>query len=676
MDRTVVDNSPPGSPEPDRPREPGRPPAAFQPRLVDDEPDGSPVERTQIDAAEFGSEEFVNGLLRRRCRALAADGHRQGGPIDDAEGPPPVDRPSPPRGFTHPRFRSDPPDCEPPAPVIPGYDMLGQIGSGGMGAVWKARQTSLDRLVAIKVLPPVFAANGKFIHRFRREAMATARLNNPNIIAAIDVGETHPQHGPPVHYFVMEFVDGESLEEIAQREHRLPSSRVVEIALAVARALDHAWTEAGIVHRDIKPANLLVSKTGVVKVADFGLARCMWESVNLTAAGLAIGTPHYASPEQARGEVAVDARTDIYAPGATMFRRLTGRTPFLGHDAASVMTRHANETAPAPHDVEPNISPELSAVVVRMMARAPDDRYQTLGELIADLERLRKGDRPLAYTRILVEKENSLPPEVFEGVPPPGARARRPRRRPTGQQRSAQWPGVLTALLFIAATGSGLWYAVENYTPKRMTFGPPVAGPGLAAMARSGPAVSFVTSNPGSMVFGGGSFPAALSEASTVQCMVTPKQPGYVYLVLLWADDAGRVRLRLLWPAGEAAPTFSNTLCRLPEDGGFYSLPESARLIAFLAASTATGANRSALLRGLHAAEQRLAADGVQIERRIPTGRTLWYNHHGPGWAIAEDRPATGPTAVALTAACERIADIFDGDAGLCGAALSCTERP
>jgi serine/threonine-protein kinase len=702
MERTVVDDSmadgpeptvrdEPAAPEPGRPPQPGRPPLPFRPRLAEDDAPEAPMDRTVVDRAGAaasapdsdapGGDAFIDQLLRRGRSAVEAAERGFNARADAGDELPPVDQPPQPRGFTHPRFRSDPPEYEEPAPVIPGYEMLGQIGAGGMGAVWKARQTSLDRLVAIKVLPPVLAANGKFIARFRREAMATARLNNPNIISAIDVGETDPAVGPPVHYFVMEFVDGESLEDVAQRERRLPAARVVDMALAVARALDHAWTEAGIVHRDIKPANLLLAKSGMVKVADFGLARCMWESVNLTAAGLAIGTPHYASPEQARGEVDVDARSDIYALGATMFRLLTGRTPFLGHDAATVMARHAREDAPAAHDVDPNVPRELSAIVSRMMQRKANDRYQTLGELIADLERVQKGDRPLAYTRMLVAEEQSLPPEVFDGRPPPGVRARAearrtPRRRTAASGGGMQWPLAAAAVLFVAATGWGLWYVVERHASPRMGSAPAEAGGTTEPASVGGPSVSFVTSSPGSMVFGGGSFPAGLSSASTVRCMITPKEPGYVYLVMAWADaPGGRLRLRLLSPAGDAAPTYTNTLCNLPVDGGFYPLPESDRLVAFLAVSSPTGANRAALVRRLHAAERKLAADGTRVGGRLPAGRTIWFNHHGPGWALDEGRPATGDIAAALAAACERIADAFDGEARLSGAAFSCASR-
>jgi len=572
-----------------------------------------------------------------------------------------------------PRPLPDPSTAAEP-PRIAGYEVLDKIGEGGMGTVWKARQTSLNRVVAIKVLPPLFSRDGKFIERFRREALETAKLNHPNIVSAIDVGVESREGHPDLQYFVMEYVDGDTLESVIIRAGRVKPDRAVEIAAAVAAALNHAWTEAKIVHRDIKPANILITRHGVVKLADLGLARSMRESAHLTTAGLAIGTPHYVSPEQAQGEEAVDVRSDIYALGATLFHMLTGRTPFQGETAHAVMARHVNEDAPFCHDVDPSVPREISAIVAKMMQRAPAERYQTAGELITEFERLRRGERPLAYTRLLDAYESghgasgTRPPEILT----PRALAAAQQRQ---QDRVRHWPHALGVGLFLAAVGVAVWYIAEVRAPAdpaahilRKGSGGDGQVPGPALYANT-VELSLHLLNPNTVVGPGESLRVQLTSASQVRCLVKPAKRACVYLIAVYNDGpGGAVRLAALAPSGDgAARQFENRWNAFPVGGAAYDLPASASTVAFI-----VGASDEVVTPRRMAAElTRIAADlprAARILPRLPAGQTLWYDGAVGTW---------GPGAPAvLGALCDRLGALFEAKgAAFSGAAVSYSAR-
>ena len=267
--------------------------------------------------------------------------------------------------------------------MVGNFEVLEEIGRGAMGAVFKARQVSVDRIVALKVLPPRLAKDEKFIGRFLREARAAAHLNHPNIVQAIDAG-----HAKPYYYFAMEFVDGPSADALLQSEGPLRERRALEIARDVARALDHAH-QADIVHRDVKPDNILIAADGTAKLADLGLAR---ETVDLdsrlTQAGTAVGTPDYISPEQARGEDELDGRTDVYSLGATLYHLVTGSPPYTGKSAVDIMYKHLHDPPPDPRAVNPQVSAGMAAIVSKAMAKRRQQRYANAEALLNDLERL------------------------------------------------------------------------------------------------------------------------------------------------------------------------------------------------------------------------------------------------------------------------------------------------
>ena len=560
---------------------------------------------------------------------------------------------------------------EEPSPTIDGYEIIRKLGEGGMGCVWLARQTSLDRLVAIKVLPAVFSLNKKLVERFRREALATAKLNHPNIVSAIDVGVQKRKDESDLYYFVIEYVDGQSLDEIINGAGKMAPMQATRIAIEVIAGLDHAWTEAGIVHRDIKPANILITRANEVKVADLGLARSSYESADLTTAGLAIGTPHYASPEQALGKAEIDARSDIYGLGATLFHMLTGRLPFEGESGPAVMARHVNEDAPLCSDLDPLIPKGLSAIVAKMMKRDPAERYQTPGEARADLERFAAGDRPLAYTRQIDARERerdpfaSGMPEIFNKEKAAEKRARIERKR------SRHWPHAVAATLFVAAMAFGLWFLTE-YVPPAVT--PPQAV-GRTGATGHGVTLWFDIANPDLVVGTDGSFPASFSAKSNVRCYVRPRTPSHIYVVLIASGGpSGQIALRLLTPDKRSPmPLLANTLTRFPEHGGFYSLPSSARLIGFLAVASESAVARADVAAELVKVSDGLSSGAVGLRAGIPSGQTLWYADPDRGWLTANGKRAAGEAAATLTAVCEKLRAAFDeGAVSMCGAATAC----
>lgn len=273
---------------------------------------------------------------------------------------------------------------------IPGYTILQKLGSGAMATVFLARQLSLDRLVAIKVLPKRFSSNESFIERFYKEGRAAAKLNDPNIVAAYDVNQAGEHH-----YFVMEYVDGETLYDRIKRERRLDEPEALKIVRQVASALRHAH-ERGFIHRDIKPKNIMLGKAGKVKLADLGLARALTDKDAAEAeAGRAYGTPFYISPEQIRGKVQLGPEADIYGLGATMYHMTTGRVPFDGKTPSQVMHRHLRDEVVPPDHVNSKLSAGTAQIIEMMLEKRPSDRYASAADLMEDIDLVLGGRNPL-----------------------------------------------------------------------------------------------------------------------------------------------------------------------------------------------------------------------------------------------------------------------------------------
>ncbi|MBL7107568.1 MAG: serine/threonine protein kinase [Phycisphaerae bacterium] len=272
---------------------------------------------------------------------------------------------------------------------IPGYKIIGMLGKGAMAIVYKARQLSLNREVAIKILPKKFMQNPEYVTRFYKEGQAAAKLNHNNIVQAYDVGEAGGYH-----YFVMEYVKGKTIYDDIAAGKVFSESQALEIVIQVARALNHAHG-CGLIHRDVKPKNIMINSDSVVKLADMGLAR---ETSDIeaakTEAGKAYGTPYYIAPEQIRGEVDIDGRADIYGLGATFYHMVTGRVPFMDEDPSNVMRKHLKEPLIPPDHINSSLSAGVSEVIEIMMAKRKEDRYNDCEELLADLQALSAGQPP------------------------------------------------------------------------------------------------------------------------------------------------------------------------------------------------------------------------------------------------------------------------------------------
>ena len=253
-----------------------------------------------------------------------------------------------------------------------------------MADVFLAHDQLLDRPVAIKVLFPQFASEPAFVERFRREAQAAANLNHPSIVAVYDWGE-HDN----TYFIVMEYVEGRSLAEIIRSEGTLHPDRAAEVATDVAAALGFAHRN-GVVHRDVKGGNILVNQAGQVKVTDFGIARAFGGGDELTQTGSVMGTATYFSPEQAQGKT-VDPRSDLYSLGVVLFEMVTGRPPFLGDSPVAIAYKHVQEAPPRPTSLNPALPQALEAIIARLLAKNPDDRYPSAEELRSELRRFREG---------------------------------------------------------------------------------------------------------------------------------------------------------------------------------------------------------------------------------------------------------------------------------------------
>src|SRR5262249_25375933 len=255
-----------------------------------------------------------------------------------------------------------------------------------MGKVYRARNVTLERIVALKMLAPVFCADEAFVQRFLKEARSAARLNHPNIVQIYDFGSVNG-----IYYLAMEYVKGESLRAYVKRG-RLNERDAVAVIREAVRPLAIAHAE-GIVHRDIKPDNIMLTTKGELKIVDLGIAKRLDEDQDLTQTGQAVGTPQYISPEQVKG-LRVDARADIYSLGATFYHLLTGRPPFKGTSAAMVMTMHLTEPLPDPRTFEPNLSEGVCRILRKMLAKEREQRYSDVAALDLDLYRLQRGEMP------------------------------------------------------------------------------------------------------------------------------------------------------------------------------------------------------------------------------------------------------------------------------------------
>jgi eukaryotic-like serine/threonine-protein kinase len=339
------------------------------------------------------------------------------------------------------------------------YELDGIVGRGGMAEVFRARDIRLDRIVAVKTLRDDLARDQTFQARFRREAQSAASLNHPSIVAVYDTGED--MVGPTnVPYIVMEYVDGQTLRDLLREDRRLLPERAAEITDGVLRALDYSHRN-GIVHRDIKPGNVMLTRTGEVKVMDFGIARAVSDTqATMTQTAQVIGTAQYLSPEQARGE-RVDARSDLYSAGCLMYELLTGRPPFTGDSPVAIAYQHVRENPIPPSQVDPEIPDWADSIVLKAMAKDPAHRYQSAGEMGNDIQRamsgapveapmrgqMYTGTRRMGQSTQLAGPTSAIP--AYSYGPQDGPPDRQDRRR--------MWPWIVVALIALLALAGGIF---------------------------------------------------------------------------------------------------------------------------------------------------------------------------------------------------------------------------
>ncbi len=329
------------------------------------------------------------------------------------------------------------------------YELLEKIGDGGMAVVYKGKDRLLNRFIAVKILRPEFTKDATFVENFKRESQAAAGLSHPNIVGVYDVGREGN-----INYIVMELIEGDTLNKIIEREAPMDYRKVIDISKQVASALRVAHKNK-IIHRDVKPHNIMITNDGVVKLADFGIARAV-NDATLSTGSKIVGSVHYFSPEQARGNY-VDERSDIYSLGIVMYEMLTGKVPFDGDNPVTVALKHINEEITPPRELEPGIPPALERCVMKATSKFQTNRYANADELIQELDNIKfvssvAGDSIFESSEV-VEKRNKrreeLEKDINEAVE---ARERR-------KKKKTRKVIAIVAAIFILLCAAGGGYA-------------------------------------------------------------------------------------------------------------------------------------------------------------------------------------------------------------------------
>ncbi len=331
-----------------------------------------------------------------------------------------------------------------PGVILDDFKLLQRIGRGAMGDVYLARQQSLSRQVAVKVLSPGMTSTPGQVERFRTEMRTLARLQHPNIVTAFYAGHSHG-----VHYLAMSYVGGESIYDRIQRTGYLSEDEALSVVYKVAEALRYAWNAHGLIHRDIKPANIMIDTDGEVKLTDLGISKYVYEETSAAERSSIFGTPHYMSPEQVRGELDIDFRSDMYSLGATLYQMLTGRPPFEAESIEAIMECQLREPPPPVRDARPDLSRGGEQILLTLLAKNRDGRYDSWSDLLAVVHRTLSDQMPMHIA--------ATPPAVTaEQV------IKRDRRR-TLRRRFVLIPLLIGLAAFIGVRGWDLYLQEREY---------------------------------------------------------------------------------------------------------------------------------------------------------------------------------------------------------------------
>ncbi|MBQ6151804.1 MAG: Stk1 family PASTA domain-containing Ser/Thr kinase [Mogibacterium sp.] len=340
------------------------------------------------------------------------------------------------------------------------YELLEKIGDGGMAVVYKGKDKLLNRFVAVKILRPEFTKDATFVENFKRESQAAAGLSHPNIVGVYDVGREGN-----INYIVMELIEGDTLNKIIEKEAPMDYRKVIDISKQVASALRIAHKNK-IIHRDVKPHNIMVTNDGVVKLADFGIARAV-NDATLSTGSKIVGSVHYFSPEQARGNY-VDERSDIYSLGIVMYEMLTGKVPFDGDNPVTVALKHINEEIVPPRELEPSIPPALERIVMKATSKFQTNRYANADELIQDLDNVSFvtaiAPDSIFESTTVVEKRNKRKQDLEKDIEEVVEARERDRKK---KRRKTTAIIIAVVLLLCAAAGGYAAWQMGVFSPTK-----------------------------------------------------------------------------------------------------------------------------------------------------------------------------------------------------------------
>lgn len=277
--------------------------------------------------------------------------------------------------------------------TMAGFVLEQKLGSGGMGEVWLANQTAMDRKVALKILSPGLTNDKEFVDRFMQEVKMSGKMEHPNIVTAFDAGMDKG-----VYYLATSYIDGVELGDKLKIEKIIPEKEALKITLEIAEALRYAWEDFKILHRDIKPANIMLDKKGSAKLMDMGISKSISEDHNLTMTGMIVGTPYYMSPEQALSKPNLDFRADLYSLGATLYHMVTGEVPYDAETAVAILTKHITDPLPPPRETNPKLSEQCADLLEIMLAKNKNDRQKSWEDAIQDIKNVIDGKSPATPT--------------------------------------------------------------------------------------------------------------------------------------------------------------------------------------------------------------------------------------------------------------------------------------